>query len=282
MSDKSIDLAVRELTKVVHSMQDRILSLEKLVIDQNKLIKQLASGRQDSSSVVKTIGITEEEGRSAPSTLQLAPRPVREAHVRASAALVAAGRKTRAGRNVSPLPARVETASAPAASRSAPPTPTASLPQPVVPPQVTLQVASMNGSATPTAMIHSQPESDDNTGEWTEINRRPRRAPTNVIRGTAAPGSTACTIVAAERKCYLHLYYVHIDTTAEQVLSHLNNICLGNKCVVVALKSRGDYASFKLTVPSKDVEKYLSPEHWAEDVHIKPWHSGFRKSQKAE
>lgn len=103
--------------------------------------------------------------------------------------------------------------------------------------------------------------------------------PNNVVRGTAVPGAISTSIVAAERKSHLHLYYVQIGTTSEQVLAHLKGISPGDKCLAEELKSRGDYTSFKLTVPTKHIEKYLSPEHWAEGVHVKPWRDGFRKSQ---
>ncbi|CAH2096625.1 unnamed protein product [Euphydryas editha] len=123
-------------------------------------------------------------------------------------------------------------------------------------------------------------EADANDASWTEVkNRRSRRA-SNVTRGTAEPGSTACALSAAERKSYLHLYYVQTGTTTEQVVAHLRKICDNDTCSAEALKSRGDYASFKLTVPAKNRDKYMKPEHWAEDVHIKPWRSGFRKPQQ--
>lgn len=65
-------------------------------------------------------------------------------------------------------------------------------------------------------------------------------------------------------------------------MAHLRNICPGDNCWAEALKSRGDYASFKLTVPTKHVDRYLASEHWAESVCVKPWRSGFRNSQQSE
>ena len=102
-----------------------------------------------------------------------------------------------------------------------------------------------------------------------------RRRSINVTRGAAAP--SVSTLLAAERKSYLHLYYVKPGTTVQQVVEHLQNIFPGANCNAESLKPRGDYASFKLSVPTKLVGKCLLPEHWPEDVHIKPWRSGFRK-----
>lgn len=95
-----------------------------------------------------------------------------------------------------------------------------------------------------------------------------------VRRGTAAPGATP--LCAAERLSQLHLYYVQEGTTAEQVRSHLTSICSSDVCTVEVLKSRGNYSSFKLGVPSKCSELVLSPNNWAKDICIKPWRQNFR------
>lgn len=124
-----------------------------------------------------------------------------------------------------------------------------------------------------------------NVSNWTEVKgRRRSRGPiSNATCGTAAPGTTV--LQAAERKSYLHLYYVKFGTTTDQVAEHLVTICPEDKCTVEALKPKGDYASFKLSVPTKNVDKYLSSQYWATDVYIKPWRSGFRnvlQQQEAE
>lgn len=106
--------------------------------------------------------------------------------------------------------------------------------------------------------------------EWTEVvKKRSRVSPVGVIRGAAAPG--AMKLEAAERRRYLHLYYVKVGTTEEQVRDHLRAICPGDDSVVIVLKARGNYASFKLDVPSKSADTIMSPENWPEDVCVKPW-----------
>lgn len=94
-----------------------------------------------------------------------------------------------------------------------------------------------------------------------------------ITRGTAAPGSTQ--IQASERWKYLHLYYVRVGTTVEQVLDHLKSIHDG-LYTVESLKARGNYASFKLGVPAKLVDQIMSPQNWTEDICIKPWKHNFR------
>ncbi|XP_063533657.1 uncharacterized protein LOC134743955 [Cydia strobilella] len=103
---------------------------------------------------------------------------------------------------------------------------------------------------------------------------RSRSSLTGVMRGTAAVGST--TLQAAERRHYLHLYYVKEGTTEEQVRQHLSDINNSDICGVTALKARGNYASFKLSVPPNLVENVMASDNWPKDVCIKPWLQNFR------
>lgn len=271
MSAISLETSICELTETVRTLGSRIISLEKVVLDQNKLIKKLIGVSDDSA---QTTQIRVNVGRSTDNTGQLTQRPMRGARVRAETALAINARKTKGARNISPVvrTGRPEELEPNASSNlSEPPTPTQPLPAD------SPQLESVDTAALP--MIHARDNNNDL--DWVEIKRKKsRRAPDNVTRGTALAGSTVCALAAAERKSYLHLYYVQTGTTAEQVIAHLRKICVDDKCSAEVLRSRGDYASFKLTVPTKNVENYMKPEHWAEDVHIKPWRSGFRKSQQ--
>lgn len=123
-------------------------------------------------------------------------------------------------------------------------------------------------------------------GDWTEVRLGQRYArtshqegPRDVLRGAAAPGSTM--LCAAERLRYLHLYYVQVGTTADQVRAHLNTICGSDICTVETLKARGNYASFKLGVPFKLADMVLTATNWAEDICVKPWRQNFRNSRKS-
>ena len=131
-----------------------------------------------------------------------------------------------------------------------------------------------------------------NETSWTEVVRRkntrpstkpegrngPRASLSGVLKGTAAPDSTL--LRAADRKSYLHLYYVQSGTTVEQVLVHLNSVCGGEVCSVDALKARGDYASFKLGIPKRLHDRVMSPSTWAEGIHIKPWRTNFFRTKQ--
>ncbi|XP_052747903.1 uncharacterized protein LOC128200024 [Galleria mellonella] len=249
MSTKSTEVAIRELTKTVLSLQSKVLSLEKVIIDQYKLIKNLIGDEKVSSKSI----ISDGEGSS---TSETGLRPIREARIRASSAIAGATKKATMRNNTD----RATT------STGGPPTPCA----PSTPDN--------NHEAIVTLTSDTGAEATDSAREWIEIKRpRTRRSLVNVTRGTAIPTDNNITLSAAQRKSYLHLYYVKIGTTVEQVNEYLRTICPGDNCSAEALKSRGDYASFKLSVPTKHLDKYLASENWIEDVYIRPWRSGFRK-----
>ncbi|CAG4914845.1 unnamed protein product [Colias eurytheme] len=118
---------------------------------------------------------------------------------------------------------------------------------------------------------------------WTEVKRKSvrRYKSADIIRGTAKPGIS--NLEASEKVKFFHLFYVKYGTTEDQVRMHLANICATNNCSVEALKSRGNYASFKIGVPDKLSSKVLIEDNWAAEICIKPWKSLFRgKFEKKE
>ncbi|XP_061713780.1 uncharacterized protein LOC133522441 [Cydia pomonella] len=121
----------------------------------------------------------------------------------------------------------------------------------------------------------AKPASSDAESEGRgKLQIRPRKQ-LEVKRGTALPGTT-CPLKASERCRYIHLFYVKVGTTNEQVQAYLSEICGEDVCTVETLKAKGNYASFKLTVPLKCIERVLDPAYWAEDICIKPWKQNFR------
>lgn len=259
MVAKSSESAIRELTKTVLVLQEKIISLEKLVIDQNTHIKNLLDTRKDSSNNKSDANV------GKPRIVM--QRPVREARVRALSAINDTSRIVKAGSKISPLTPTTDQATAArhlSASSSRTLAPTQSTP---TSPKLEAETNSVGDDV----------GVNDNGTAWIEVKaRRSRRSIVNATHGTAMPGATL--LKAAERKSYLHLYYLKLGTTTEEVSEHLRTICSDDVCIVEELKARGNYASFKLSVLTKNVDKYLSAEHWPEDVCIKPWYSRFRKT----
>lgn len=250
MSAKSLEICVRELNSTVLKLQDKVNSLEALIIEQNTIIKNLAQVHQDSKAGV--LGRSTDHNKYANEGTKK-QRPIREAQHRAVSANAAPKRKVRATRDMSPALSSLPTSH-----------------------NDTNDVYKTPTTSAPTDNAVEANESHDNDNAWVTVRpKRVRRLSKNVACGTAAPGTME--MEASERKSYLHLYYLKSGTTVEQVVRHLLSICPNDSCFAEPLKARGDYASFKLTVPTKHLDIYMSPDHWTENVHIKPWRSGFRK-----
>lgn len=115
----------------------------------------------------------------------------------------------------------------------------------------------------------------ESTDEWKEVKRkRSRLSVPSILRGKAAPGVTL--LEASEKWKYFHLFYVKQGTTEDQIREHLKSVCEVDSCTIESLKSRGNYASFKLGVPDQLYEKVTAVENWTENICIKPWRQNFR------
>ena len=149
----------------------------------------------------------------------------------------------------------------------------------VLPPSITSSAYTMPLEANQFTLLDSSIAAEGaKAGEWvTVVKKRSKTYRDSIVRGTATPN--ASTLQASERWRYLHLYYLKLGTTEDQVHDHLCNISGCDNCKVEGLKARGDYASFKLTVPSKLASSILSPLNWPEDICIKPWHHNFRSDK---
>lgn len=273
MSAENTDSALRELIKTVVALQDEVRSLKKLVLEQNDLITRMGA---NTTKLVSTAI----EGKQVPITaVSSQPRPVRDAGARAKSVLLAINPPKKARKLISPLSLATGAGGGLATSRVDALATTSTSRTDTTPRVPTTPGTSQQDDSV--VITANEAERHDNASGWSEVRRRRSRGPiSNATCGTAAPGATA--LQAADRKSYLHLYYVKIGTTSEQVSEHLATICPGDNFTVEALKSRGDYASFKLTVPAKNADKYLSPACWPTDVYIKPWRSGFRNPLQQE
>lgn len=124
-------------------------------------------------------------------------------------------------------------------------------------------------------------DASDSSDSWMEVNRkRYRTANGRATRGSAIAGSTQ--LEASEWFRRVHLFFVKQGTTVEQVKAHLKCVTGSEEIKVESLKPRGPYASFKLTVPSKLLNKVMAPESWPQDVCVKPWSQPFRQKNEKQ
>lgn len=119
----------------------------------------------------------------------------------------------------------------------------------------------------------------DYTDEWVEVKKKKTRQSLPGVKwGKAAPGATL--LEASEKRKYLHLFYVKLGTTEQQVRNHLATVCGVEDCTIETLKSRGNYASFKLGVSDQYYDRVTAVENWTENICIKPWRQNFRAKRE--
>ncbi|CAB3232841.1 unnamed protein product [Arctia plantaginis] len=109
-----------------------------------------------------------------------------------------------------------------------------------------------------------------NIDEWTVVTKKQKgRVHSKTLQRkeiTYPPG-----LEVANGWTHLHLYNVLLGTTAKRVLTYVKSLCGYPDCTVVALKTRAEYASFKIGVPVELAEKILKAENWTGNIRIKPW-----------
>lgn len=127
-------------------------------------------------------------------------------------------------------------------------------------------------SSSRTENIYTEDLDDFTSGKWEEFRSRKQRRLTS-IRCTAGPNITS--LRAVEERKYIHLW--NMVSGADEVREYLQILCPGGTCTVEALKSRGDYKSYKLGVPAAYFEKCISADVWPENARVKMWFFPRRK-----
>lgn len=111
-------------------------------------------------------------------------------------------------------------------------------------------------------------------GEWIEVRAKKRNSRLSQMC-TAGPESTF--LKAMEPRKRIHLW--NMESEAGDILRYLQILCPGVKCSIEELKARGDYKSYKITVPEEFYERCVSPEVWPTNARVKPW-TFFRSPRK--
>ncbi|CAH2097370.1 unnamed protein product [Euphydryas editha] len=107
----------------------------------------------------------------------------------------------------------------------------------------------------------------NNKQDWTTVVRKKSRYPnTEVKRGGSGSG---CEIQGTERKKFLHVWRLKIDTTVECLEKHVKKVC-GQETAVkidkIKHKTERDYASFIIGVPESKYDLLCQPENWALNI----------------
>lgn len=122
------------------------------------------------------------------------------------------------------------------------------------------------------------PKHNENAYIETRAKNHPRQLSQ---RCTAGPEVTF--LKAVEPRKMIHLW--NMESNAEDIMRYLQSLYPGGKFVVDELNPRGDYKSYKITVPVEFYDECISVNVWPINAQVKPWVSfrnpkgKFRKQQ---
>lgn len=114
-------------------------------------------------------------------------------------------------------------------------------------------------SSAPLPLLNSQLQGE--AEPWKVVTRKQR---------VTVRGNQKCDRKLTQDKLFFHCYPLHPDTTSDDVLSYLNHL-LKAAYTVDKIKSKGDYSSFKISMPQSAVPEVLKAEHWPSRCYIKEW-----------
>lgn len=107
--------------------------------------------------------------------------------------------------------------------------------------------------------------------EWHTVTYKKTHRKTVVLKGE---NSKIGSLQAIEKKKYLHVWSLHLDTSNEGILSHVKEICGDGDNISVekiAPKTKRDYSSFKIGVPESQYEKIARADVWPLNTRFSDW-----------
>lgn len=287
MAQKALENSIRELTKVISGLSDKIDVMDsKLnqqsaeIIKQSEVIEHLRKELEGTKQLLKK-GTSSPATTSAPDQPALQQRPMRQARLKALAAngtAAAKGEYAAAAKRSSAVGSCASTANTPEVSRSLPMRSAVAVkegklvpPKTIVGPEqcVTMYSATIND------------QSRNNGGEWKEIRKRNKtRSPRAVLIGT---GDGSNGLQAAERTKHLNVWSFRPQTTEHDVLNHINHIV---KCDKYKVEKRRivseEHASFIISFPESLHESLSSPSSWPPRVKICDWFLARPRRERGE
>lgn len=261
MANSSIESIVRELLKVVTTLNTKVSTLEHKIDDQNALLVQQAQAIKllTGSSTLDPVSKTPALDQAA------AQRPLRAAREKATTALSAAS-LTRIAKtkkiddgtksplsysNVSAKVPELDNATKTVATKSA-----------------------IMSAERKTNTILADNNEDEN---WTKV-RRNRRQRTNKI--TVGEGTEDAELQAVENMKFIQAWSFTPNTTSEMIRKFLNKIQLCEHYYVEKRILKTDrHASFIIGIPENIFNMFNSPTVWPQRVRFSNW---FLRQPRAE
>ncbi|KOB67314.1 Uncharacterized protein OBRU01_16642 [Operophtera brumata] len=282
MAQKALEIAVRDLQKVIGELVNKIGILESKIDDQCVLIKN----QEQVMSSLRTIV----EGRPDPIPVNLTPlppiadaqappalqRPVRQARLNADAKLVSS-RAAAANNKPAAELQRASIKSTPTAPETSRTGTKPAVPQNIEGNKEGSKPSRANETTTSpsdpgqvdTATIHSGDKQIKDQDQWHVVSRGRRKNPQRPI--TVGTGRENNDLQAAERVKYIQAWSFRPDTTTEKVLDFLKALKQSEYTVEKRHIKSDTYASFLIGMPESVYDEVTTPTAWPPRVCFVPW-----------
>jgi TATA-box binding protein (TBP) (component of TFIID and TFIIIB) len=109
--------------------------------------------------------------------------------------------------------------------------------------------------------------SEDNDSDFTPVVRKGKVNKKVKVFGTGGTSST-CTLTAVTKMAHLHVWRLSKDTTDVALRDYLKSALDTENVIVESLKTKGDYASFKVSVNFDLMDKIYEPEIWPKNTAV--------------
>lgn len=284
MAQKTLETIIRDLHKQIGILTTKIDALESKIDDQSRII---AIQEQTTSALKLAV-----EGKLLPFTTKAAetpppevedhpapPRPIRQARINAAqkkVSLLNAAKKPavtsrRASISETPTTCKLVRADPSTelglATTASPAAPACSGERKPIGPSVTESGVGKNSTVRSSCGTGNQnTEGDDDNWKIVGTKKKTRRPI------TVGVGKKSDELQAIERLKYIQAWSFRPDTTAEKVMSFLNNIVNSNDYTVEKRTIKTvRHASFLIGIPENIYNEITTPTAWPPGVRFVPW-----------
>lgn len=248
--------------KVINEMSTNIIDQKRVVAALSANIDTLVSSMCASSRVTKSsevkLAAEPPATRLSPSVTERAKRATARSDNKAGASGSSDVAKTR---RPSPMAAKKET---PATVKT------------LIVPNVITSPMPVNNNITESDNVFAV----NNEDKWTIVGVKGNARKEKQLKEVKKGGNLAISSISAiEKKKYLHVWFLHPDTTVDKITKHVESICKSDDIKVDKIKPKvtREYSSFLIGVPESTFDALSKPEAWPVHTEFSEW-VWFRKT----
>lgn len=109
--------------------------------------------------------------------------------------------------------------------------------------------------------------------EWKEVTSKKKKSKAYPKVISKGGNMQISSIQAIEKKKFLHVWSLHIDTSEDTIIEHVTKVCDSKDVKVEKIipKTKRDYSSFMVGVPESKFELINNSENWPLNTRFNEW-----------